>query len=366
MKKITQKIALSILLALSITSCKKENNNYSQTFIESGSAIVVNEGNFGSSNASISYIDRDGVASNYIYEAANSGINIGDIIQSYTTVGTKGIICVNNSNKIEIVDARTFKHIATIIDNTASQNTSYVRYAIGVSNTKAYVTNGNSATGDVGEVEVIDLNTNTITKSINVGKGPEQLAIFGNSVYVCNSGGYNVDSTVSVINIANDVVTATINVGDIPTKIVKDAQNNLWVLCKGQAPDYITNTTPAKLVRINTTTNTVDRSFVLINAGSPTIYNMNLAIGDNGRKVYYSLADNVYVLDITTPAISTMPLISKDNLYGLSASPYNNQIWVLQAPNFTSSGYVFRYNATGSLIDSIKVGIAPNGAFFNP
>jgi hypothetical protein len=60
---------------------------------------------------------------------------------------------VNNSFKIEIVDARTFKHMATIVDTTATQNTSYVRYALGIDDNKAYVTNGNYA----GEVEVIDL-----------------------------------------------------------------------------------------------------------------------------------------------------------------------------------------------------------------
>jgi DNA-binding beta-propeller fold protein YncE len=154
-------------------------------------------------------------------------------------------------------------------------------------------------------------------------------------------------------------------VGDIPTKIVKDAQNNLWVLCKGQSPDFITNITPAKLVRINTATNAIDKSFILVTAGSSSIYNMNLAIGDNGRKLYYSLANNIYELDINASALSTLPIITKENLYGLAASIYNNQIWVLQAPNFTSSGYVFRYTASGSLIDSLKVGIGPNGAYFN-
>lgn len=366
MKKITQKIILSLLIALSIVSCKKEENqnNNSDTFMESGSAIVVNEGNFGSSNGSVSFVNRNGVTTNFIYENANNGINLGDVIQSYTTVGTKGIICVNNSFKIEIVDARTFKYIATIVDTTATQNTSYVRYALGINDTKAYVTNGNYA----GEVEVIDLNTNTITKSINVGKGPEQLALVGNNAYVCNSGGFDVDSTVSVINTATDVVTSTINVGDIPTKIVRDAQNNVWVLCAGQS-DYsnypiINKLSPSKLVRINTSTNTVDRSFTLINAGNLS-YVVNLAIGNNGRTIYYSVSDKIFALDITSGSLPTSAIISGRSFYGLAASPYNNQIWGLYAPNFTSSGYVFRYSSSGSLIDSLKVGIGPNGAYFN-
>jgi YVTN family beta-propeller protein len=365
MKKMTKKISVFILVCASVLACKKEDDNNSiGTYVEAGSAIVVNEGNFGSSNGSISFIDRNGAATNFIYENANAGLTLGDVIQSYTTVGTKGIICVNNSFKIEIVDARTFKHIATIVDTTATQNTSYVRYALGISESKAYVTNGNFA----GEVEVLDLTTNKIVKSINVGKGPEQLAMVGSSVYVCNSGGFDVDSTVSVINAASDVVTATINVGDIPTKIVKDAQNNLWILCAGQS-DYsaypiINKLSPAKLVRINTTTNTVDRSFTLINTGNPS-YVVNLAIGNNGRTVYYSVSNRIYELEITDGSLPLTPIITGRDFYGLAASPFSNQIWGLSAPNFTSSGYVFRYTSAGTLIDSVKVGIGPNNIFFN-
>ena len=143
MNKMTKKISVFMLVCLSIISCKKEENTGGNigTYLESGSAIVVNEGNFGSSNGSVSYIDRNGVATNFIYENANNGINLGDVIQSYTTVGTKGIICVNNSFKIEIVDARTFKRLATITDTTATQNTSYVRSALAINDNKAYVTN---------------------------------------------------------------------------------------------------------------------------------------------------------------------------------------------------------------------------------
>lgn len=366
MKNTLKKIMLILFVCASIISCKKEDNqnNTIGTYAESGSAIVVNEGNYGSNNGSVSFVDRNGLVTNYIYENANSGINLGDVIQSYTRVGNKGIICVNNSFKIEIVDARTFKHLATIVDTTATQNTSYVRYALGIDDNKAYVTNGNFA----GEVEVINLSTNTITKSINVGKGPEQLVMVDNNVYVCNSGGFDVDSTVSIINTTTDVVTSTINVGDIPQKIVRDAQNNVWVLCAGQS-DYsnypiINKLSPSKLVRINTTTNTVDRSFTLINAGSPS-YVVQLAIGNNGRTLYYSVSDRIYALDITSGSLPITALISGRNFYGLAASPFSNQIWALQAPNFTSSGYVFRYASSGSLIDSLKVGIGPNGAVFN-
>lgn len=366
MKKITQKITIALLLCTSMVSCKKDKeiNDNNGTFIEEGSAIITNEGAFGGNNGSVSFIDRNGSVTNYIYEAANSGLALGDVVQSYTKVGNKGVICVNNSYKVEIVDARTFKHLATITDTTASGKTKYVRYALGITDNKVYVTNGKFG----GEVEVIDLTTNSIVKSITVGKGPEQLVKANNNVYVCNSGGWDIDSTVSVINPNTDAVISTINVGDVPTKIVKDAQGYVWVLCAGQ-PDYsawpnVIRLTPSKLVRINTTSNIIDKSFTLVNTGS-TSYVTNLTVGDNGRKIYYSISDKIFALDITSNILPTTALISGRMFYGLAASTFNNQIWGLNAPNFSSSGYVIRYNASGAIIDSLKVGIGPNNAYFN-
>ena len=355
-----------ILLLGTLLACNKEedNPNSINTYNESGTAIVVNEGNFGSNNGSATFVNSNGVSTNYIYESANAGMNIGDVIQSYTVVGNKGIFCVNNSNKIVIVDARTFKHLATISDNSTAQLTNYTRYALKINDTKAYVSNGNS----IGHIVVLDLNTNTIASSIEVGKGPEQLALVGNNVYVCNSGGFGVDSTVSLINSTTDAVTAIVTVGDIPTKLVKDAQNNIWVLCAGQT-DYsawpnITKLSASKLVRINTTTNSVDKQFTLINTGSLS-YTLNLAVGDNGRKLYYSIGDKIFEHNIVNPSLPTTPIISGRDYYGLAASPFTNQIWALHAPNFTSSGSVFRYTSTGTLIDSIQVGIGPNNVVFN-
>ena len=361
-KQFTNKI-IALLLIVFVASCQKEKqDDRIGTYAESGSAIVVNEGAFGNNNGSVSFIDRNGKVTNNIFELANGGASLGDVVQSYTLVGNKGIICVNNSTKVEIVDARTFKRLGTITD---AAKTNYARYAVGVNNDKAYVSNGSSD----GIVAVINLNDYTITKTIEVGKGPEQMVLSSNKVYVCNSGGWDIDNTLSVINTATETVDATITVGNVPTKIVKDALGYLWVLCTGGSDysDYlnVTKLGDAKLVRINTSSNTIDKSFTLINAGETSI-GLDLTIGDNGRTIYYAVGDNVYALGINESTLPTTALFAKNNIYGLSASPYNNQIWAMQAPNFSSGGYVFRYSSIGSLIDSIKVGIGPNNAVFNP
>jgi YVTN family beta-propeller protein len=365
MSKLTNPIMALLLIVLAV-SCKKEEDNRTGSYAEPGSAIVVNEGSFGTPNGSLSFIDVNGKAVNNIFELENNGASIGDVALSYTPVGNKGIICVNNSDKIEIVDIRTFKRLATIAD---AAKTDYVRYTVGIDSSKVYVSNGSYD----GTILVINLENYTIEKTIPVGKGPEQMALVENKVYVCNSGGFDEnfnpgESSISVINTNTETVETTITVGDIPAKIVKDAQGYLWVLCKGK-PDYDNGiyASPARLVRINPNNNTVDKSFIMLDTGSPLDYTypLNMTRGNNGQTVYYYANDNIYAVGINDNILPTKPIISKSAIYGLSASPYNNQIWaMMQSSNFSSAGFVFRYTPGGALIDSIKVGIAPNGAVF--
>ncbi len=353
---------MAMLLVFFVASCQKEKNNDNEgTYIESGSAIVVNEGAFGSNNGSISFISAEGVVKNNIFELANNGSPLGDVVQSFARVGNKGLICVNNSQKIEVVDVKTFQRLATI---NAGDTTNYPRYAVAVASNKAFITNGS---GD-GIVAVLNLDNYSITKTIPVGDGPEQMEIASGNVYVCNSGGWGVDSTVSVINIGSETVTKTIKVGDIPTKIIRDAQENLWVLCNGQtdfsAWPIVKNLTPAKLVRINTSTQSVDRVFTLIEANGNT-QKLNIAIGNNGTSVYYAIDNDIYKLGIDVTALPSSKLFTTSGIYGLGTS-YNQQIWVLQAPSFSSSGKVIKYSNAGTAIDSVSVGIGPNGVVFNP
>lgn len=81
----------------------------------------------------------------------------------------------------------------------------------------AYIANLNSDT-----VSVIDTAANSVINTINVGIGPQGIAVNsdGTKVYVTNSGrGYYTDSTVSVIDTATNTVTATVNVGSMPTRV---------------------------------------------------------------------------------------------------------------------------------------------------
>ncbi|HRH56829.1 MAG TPA: hypothetical protein PLS10_04190 [Chitinophagales bacterium] len=352
-----------ILAAISISiliSCQKETKNNVDNYIESGSALVVNEGGFIKNNGSISYISRENKVVNNIFEQNNNGLVAGDVLQSFTRVGNFGIICVNNSQKVIIVDARTFKQVAEI-----TSGTDYPRFALGVSNDKVYITNGSFT----GTVLVLNLKTFNVDKTINVGGGPEEMLASNGKVFVANSGGFGSDNTISVINSTTDTEISRITVADNPTEMERDAQGYLWVLCKG----YVTYAPPtyaperqsaAKLVRINPSLNSIDRQIEIIPQTADFSAADNLAISGDGSKIFICVDDKVYQMPITATTLPSTPIITH-LFYGLDVHPFTDEIWGLDAGNFNEAGKIIRYNSSAVAIDTFKVGIIPNAVYFN-
>ncbi|OQX96965.1 MAG: hypothetical protein B6I20_13690 [Bacteroidetes bacterium 4572_117] len=256
MKKISLISVLIMIAAVVFQSCEQVENTPKGKYADG--VFITNEGAFQQGNGSVSFYSVQGdTVSNYIFEKAN-GRTLGDIVQSLTFVDDKAYICVNASNKIEIANAEDFTEIG-VIDNVAG-----VRYLKALNAQKAYA----SAWGDGGQVKVIDLTINTVTKSINVGNGPENMAIISDKLYVANSGGFTEDNTISVVDTENDNILKTITLdGDNPTDLLVDNNDNLWVLCSGKTifdANWVPiDHTAAKLIKINTTTDEVGQSVIL-------------------------------------------------------------------------------------------------------
>ena len=99
----------------------------------------------------------------------------------------------------------------------------------------------------------------TLVAHIPVGKNPLMIAALqdGSQAYVINQG----DSTVSVINLTTDTVTATIPVPDTP--------NPTFIAVTTGAPGkvYVTSTSSTTMTVIRTDTNTVDTTVPLQGTG---------------------------------------------------------------------------------------------------
>lgn len=329
--------------------------------------IVLNSGNFFDNNGSLSLISRTGQSANYdIFQKENLRSLAGGL-SGYAEVFNKGIILVDNSTAgkdlIEIVNARTFKSEASI-PSTEIENP---RSVIEVSETKAYVTAWD-ATGDFsnfyvkpGYIAVLDLNTNKIIKRIAVQNGAETLFKVGNEVYVGNTGSGK--SVLSVIDIATDALKQTIEVGKNPQIIGLDANSKLWVYAAGE------------LKTINTGSKMIE-STLKINSSNSSKSPSSFVFSSDKKTIYYTFsfydpADNykqkgeTYSFNISTKEIETKtPFINRLFGGGLGVDPQTGNLYAGLVPSLKQSGYVFRYKSDGVLIDSVKAEISPSKFFF--
>jgi len=351
MKKNLRNIGMFALAITILSSCKKDNiNDISIPGNYEDGYFITNEGNFGTGNGSISFVDEYGTVENDVFASINS-FALGDVVQSMSIINDHAYILVNNSSSIEVASVDSMISVATI-------NVSQPRYMAQVSDSKAYVTDWG-----INGVQVIDLATNTVSSTISCGAGPEGIAVGGAFAYVCNVGGWGLDNTITVINTDNDVVETTLTVGDKPNSVVIDVNGAVWVLTGGyteyDADWNVVSETAGNLVKI--VDNTIEATYAFAVGNHPE----DLVINDAGTKLYYSdgsWSKAVYAFNVNDTELPTTALINR-SFYGLGFD--NGYIYGTDAVDFTQSGWSYKYTTEGTIIDSIQVGIIPGGYCFN-
>lgn len=324
-------------------------------FAQSSSVYITNEGNFGTGNGSLSIYDKTtNLVSNDVFSSNNGGALLGDVVQSMECINGSGYICVNNSSTIQVIDENHL-YVAAI-------QVSQPRYLKQVNTSKAYASDWG-----INGIQVIDLLSNTVSSTIDCGAGPEGIAVSNGFAYVCNVGGWGLDSTVTVINTNTDAVETTLTVGDKPNSAVVDINGNVWILAGGfteyDANWNVISETPGVLAMINTSTNTIESSLVFPIGNHPE----DLVINGAGNKLYYSdgsWSKAVYEFGINDVDLSTTPIIDR-SFYGLGYDPVSNEIYGSDAVDFTQQGWVYRYATSGAVIDSFQVGIIPGSFAFS-
>ena len=334
--------------------------------------FVVNEGLFGAGNASLSFFDRQtGEVQNDIFFQANNR-PLGDQAQSMIVIGDRGYIVVQNSNKIEVIDANDFTSITTINENDGLQSP---RYMLVVDDSKAYISDWGPS-GERGSIRVLDLTTNEITATIPVGFGPNRMLLVNNSVYVTHAGRFSnqtfeftPDQTLTIINASTDAISNEIELGDNLNAVQVDNAGNVWIsgagnIVFGSAPDFsidLDNSTSGFIARI-TPANEVLLAELPVKASGPN----NLEISPAGDLLYFDYQGAIFTTSTaigTSGEIQINPFVSR-SFHGFSIDPSSGELIGGVAPNFTSNGTIERYSTAGDLVDSYEVGIGPNGAAF--
>jgi hypothetical protein len=347
MMKNTHLWAIVIVSTLFFAACGKDP--VVSTPYESG-VFVIHEGAFLGGTGTVSFYNRSiGGSKNDIFALENSGAAVGNVLQSMTIVNGKGYLMVNNANRIIVVDAKTFKFQDSIVSTTLP------RYLLNINDTKAYVSEWGQG-GITGAIKVLDLTTKKFTKTIATGKGADKMLRVGNSVWTVNDGGFDIDSTVAIVDIATESVSSKINVGIAPNSLVQDTNGDVWVLCGGEY-----STPNGRLVRIKN--NVIAASFNVPQGAAA------LSINNAKNTLYFVAGNSVYQKDLT----ATAPIVwaSKPNstsvfgsLYGMAIDPKTDNVFIADAKNYASAGTVYIFNSAKTLQDSLKTGIIPSNFCF--
>lgn len=234
MKRISH-IAVIILAILPFTACDSSDSSLDKNSSISG-VYVMNQG-----GTVCFYDDAKDTLSLDIYQDVN-GAPLGDRLSAMSFRKDKGYLIVEKAGEqvIEVIDPTSFTSKSSIT------GLSDLTDVAAVSNLFIYTAKGVEGAENSGEVLALDAETHETLATIKVGKYPTRLAYSqGKKLYVANSGGgiYS-DSTVMEIDITTNEVVDTIyleqqiddsNVLKLksPVEMIIDANQNVWVLCKG-------------------------------------------------------------------------------------------------------------------------------------
>lgn len=356
--KFSKLVLVAFVSSIFFVSCSDDDNNTVDTPLGSydNGVLILNQGNFGQGNASVSYLSNDfETFQNNIYALVNPTLTLGDTGQDIGLYENLAFVVLNYSNKIEVVNRYTLEHIATV--STGLNNPRYIAF----SNGKGFITNwgdGGSATDDY--VAVLNLSTYAVTSTIPVAEGPERIVAENGKLFVAHQGGYGYGNKISVINGTTNAFVTAITVGDVPNSLEIE-NGSLYVICGGN-PSYAPTETAGSLVKINLSNNTVTNTINFPAAKHPS----NLVIDNNN--VFYTIDDKIYKSTLAATTLPTTPLFTTtaQGVYGVySFAVENNKIYVGDAVDYNSNGKVYIYSATGILEKNLTVGIIPAGFYFN-
>ena len=282
------------------------------------------------------------------------------LLKGYTQITTPTVNTISSQSLCNgaTTTAVNFTGAAGTIFNWANNTTSIGLGASGSGNISAFTATNTGASAVTGTVtvspvskgysyicnsttvSVIDLSTNSISATITVGNNPFSVAISpdGTTGYVMN----NADNTISIFNTLTNTVTKTLTVGVNPL---------FCVFSPDGTKAYVSNYSGKSISVINTSTNTVSTTINFSTSVQPT----GIRISPDGSKIYvtnnYSGSDTgIYVITTTSNTIVNK-IVLPDSINNVVLSPDGTTLY---APSKGSS-HIYEINTSTFSITSFNI-----------
>ena len=304
---------------------------------------VLNSGDWKSNNSSLTMYDVATGETVQNYFELKNGRALGNTANDLIVYGSKMYIVVAGESTIEVagLDATSLKQI------DCGAQPRYLAACDG----KVY------ATYYDGYVARIDTATLEVEATVAVGRNPEQLAVYGNRLYVANSGGMDYatelgyDKTVSVIDLSTFAETKKIEVVVNPAVVVA-ADNGVFVASYGNYADV-----PSTLQYITS----ADESVVVRECSNLTeiCYNSGVLYGFFSQYDEFWNPTVTYMsYDVSSKTVDA-PWIKEDFL----PSPYKvcsaADYVCVTSSDYVNDGDVYVYDTDGMLSFTIAAGLNP-------
>lgn len=350
---------MPILLALLIlVSCEDDDfgeQGKDQTpWKHNPGLFIINEGNFGSGNGSITFFHPEtGKARHQVFYSANQR-PLGDVPMDICFLDNRAVITVNNSGKAEVVSLKDFGSIETLSGLESPRNIQ----AIGDS--LLFISDLETSA-----MHVLQAKDPMVMTQMTVNKSTEAMAFDGQYLYATNWSSFYVNkpnNTIMVIDPHHQTVIKTIEVAKEPNSIIIDQNKNIWVLSSG---GYLNEEYPA-LTKIHGASLTVTKQMPFPNKSlSPFSLTTNTA----GDSLFY-INQNIYALAISDTALPKTPIINaaNRNINSLAIDPENNKLYFSNALDYQQKGWIIGCQGNPCIpTDSFRAGIVPTKMrFYSP
>ena len=348
MRRLKPILTFKVLWLLVLFSSCNDNTNDPAPIPPKTGVIIVNEGNFGAGNGSISLYDEVlKTITNNVVKTANGGSEIGSLVQSiYLNDGVGYIIC-NSPDKVEFINESDFK----FVDNPIT-NISQPRYMTAAGD-KGYISCWGqwdlaSWTLPNSYIAVIDLSSRKIVDTLQCGSGPEGIITFNNKLYVANTQ----EESISVIDLASKS-SLKVTLESTASHLVADANGMIWV------------STKSGLQSINSTSlEPVDKIDIDDLNGKMTINSSGTSIYYLTTKPWPETGSSVFVFKTDVKIKETSALFSGENFYGIAYNFTTDRLYVSDSKAFSGPGEIIVYDLNGKLLDSQVSSVGPNGFVF--
>lgn len=301
--------------------------------------LVLNEGNFGWANASLSKINvSNNEIQNFTYKTINNK-DLGDVAQSISIYNDKIYLIINGSANILILDKNSYKEEGQINGLTSP------RYMV-------IHKNGLAAVSDLysKSIQIIDLQNNTIIRKIPFNGWSEQFAIVNNEIWFNSYDNpyiYKLDEDLRSISDSLFIGNGSLEMSSFNNQIYvirrfkeKGLNNALFCIKNRSIIDSIEFNSSNKLNK--------------------------LTINPTSKKIFLLSEKHISEVDINDFSIANeiIKIDASSNIYDIYS--YDKYLWLSDAIDFTSEGKVIEYDLNTLSKKDYQVDIIPGEMIFIP